>query len=281
MPVAWRKPVRSAAPLPRFTGWYTTRSGGRDAGHDAAISRRASRVPSREQSSTTMISWTIGTSATRRRIWAIVEISLKHGITTLNGRGVVVTANIISSYRPKSVAGPLLVAPKGACFPPRGRGARLTLARVAEKCVSSPPHYHQESGRRRMRAHGLRHRPSLRPERPSDDRPGDQRGGPQEGHGPHSRIPGRRRETGQSDRGSGGIDPEQPRGHHLPGGSERLRPGHRSGRRKPRREAQGVFGTRPRLQDVHDLRLEHLEHLDHGPGGGNEANGPVHRASLH
>ena len=50
-PVAAAKPVRSAAPLPRFAGWWISRSM-----RPASRSRSSSRVPSVEQSSTTMIS---------------------------------------------------------------------------------------------------------------------------------------------------------------------------------------------------------------------------------
>ncbi len=70
-PVACRKPTETAAPLPWFCGWRNTRTP-----FWPSISRRISRVPSVEPSSTIRISFSIGTSATIRTISRIVFDSL-------------------------------------------------------------------------------------------------------------------------------------------------------------------------------------------------------------
>ena len=76
-PVTAANPVRRAAPLPRLRSCRTRRH--RPA---AASSRKASPVPSVEQSSTTTISFSRGTAFTRERISRIVPISLYAGMTT-------------------------------------------------------------------------------------------------------------------------------------------------------------------------------------------------------
>ena len=78
-------PVRSAAPLPWFFPWKTTRSvfsASPGQPPAAASSRASSRVPSVEQSSTTMISFSSGTARTCSRSCGKKARSLYSGITT-------------------------------------------------------------------------------------------------------------------------------------------------------------------------------------------------------
>jgi hypothetical protein len=73
-PVAWRNPSRTAAPLPLLRGRKWSETSPR-----VACSRRMSRVPSVEKSSTTTISFSISPMSTART-WsssvATVERSL-------------------------------------------------------------------------------------------------------------------------------------------------------------------------------------------------------------